>query len=182
MWEFQTEHLSSCLTDNELAWLQRPYRLAEALQRVCNSLTVERLYQGVGDYLDDEAQVLSSNQATGYVREVFLCGDGVKLCFARTSMPLETYHAFQTEFDSLNTKLLGDTVLYPRSTARQLFSYTAITTQHPYHVKCQTLCDSPLAARRSVFHLNDRYPLLVTEVFLPAIPTYQHAEHEVLDA
>ena len=68
MWESQTEHLLNCVTDNELAWLQRPYRLAEALQRVCNELNVDRIYQGCGDYVHDEAAMLGDTQTTGYMR------------------------------------------------------------------------------------------------------------------
>ena len=65
MWQSQTEHLSHCLNDNQLAWLGRPYHLARALRRVCNELKVERIYQGPGDYLDDEAVVLDDSQTVG---------------------------------------------------------------------------------------------------------------------
>lgn len=172
MWQSQTEHLSHCLNDNQLAWLGRPYHLARALRRVCNELKVERIYQGPGDYLDDEAVVLDDSQTVGCTREVFLCGDGIQFCFARTCMPLKTYQAFKTELDSLNHQLLGDTLLYPRSTARQMFYYAALTHDHPYFQKSQVDDQLTLGARRSLFYLQDYYPLLVTEVFLPAIPLY----------
>ena len=109
-----------------------------------------------------------------------MCGDGAKFCFARTCMPLATYQAYQAEFDSLNNQLLGDTLLYPRSTARQVFHYAALMHDHAYFDKCQVDDRLTLAARRSLFKLQGRYPLLVTEVFLPAIPLYQQTKQEVI--
>ena len=176
MWTADIIELTTLLDAHAQAWLQRPYRLADALRRVCQQLQVTVVHTGEGSYLDDEQAVLGDNELGGYQREVFLVGDGVPFCFARTVMPLTTYQQFQQQFDTLNSKLLGEQLLYPNQTVRSAFEYSVIDTQHPYFDCCGVSKTLTLPARRSQFFLEQQFPLLITEVFLPAIPHFQEAD------
>lgn len=178
MWTESPTELKDTLSSNTLSWMSKPYRLADALLRVCDQLTVELQFQGVGMYLDDEQHLLEAKDNECYVREVFLYGNGMNLCFARTVMPTATYSFYKDEFDTMSSKLLGKNFLYSKGqgVTRGPFYYAVVDASHPYFKKCLVNSDQVLGARTSVFCIDKVYPLLVTEVFLPNIPLYKAQE------
>lgn len=154
-------------------WMLKPYNLSEALSQVCAHLSVQILFQGMDCYQDDEAQALQiQGQTSCYVRQVILKGDGVPFCFARIVVPMQTYHQYQSQFALLNDQFLGNTLLYSNpTTKRHAFEYTRISHTHPYTQYLMNI--NPLGARRSVFHMDGQFPLLVSEIFLETIPEYK---------
>jgi chorismate-pyruvate lyase len=175
MWDQSTVQLAQVLSENDINWMTKPYRLADALVCVCEKLIVEVQFQGMGFYVEGEQDLLNINEDDCYVREVFLKGDEANLCFARTVMPIKTYQACQNEFDTLSSKLLGKSLLYSQGdgVTRSAFHYAAIDSLHPYFAKARVLGNQKLGARASVFCIDNEFPLLVTEVFLPNMPLFE---------
>ncbi len=175
MWSPEPTSLTQSLTRNTINWMSQPYRLADALARVCNHLVVDLQFQGMGHYVEGEQALLDHNEPECYIREVFLKGDDVNLCFARTVMPVTTYQGYQKEFDTLSAKLLGNNLLYSKNggVVRSAFQYAVIDVSHPYFIKCKLATSHKLGARASVFYIAGQHPLLVTEIFLPNIPVYK---------
>ncbi len=175
MWSETITSLFLSLSTKECAWMTEPYELATAMRRVCRELQVKICYQGMALCYDDELQRLGIQTVEHFVREVFLEGDAVPFCFARTVIPVHTYQHYKEQFDGLEDRLLGKTLLYPQSNRvrRSQFEYAVVEVNHPYFLKCAVDRAEKLGARRSVFYLEEHYPLLITEIFLPGIPFYQ---------
>ena len=182
MWTSDVNVFKEIMPQHYRDWLAKPYHLSAALQRVCDELSVQVLYQGDGLLTSDESRFLrqSSLDRQCYVRNVFLKGDDIPFCFAHIAMPLCTYQQYRQEFSELNGQLLGNTLLYSNAkTTRSPFQYGFITPQDIN----KTLLFSELSvypvlgdrfpARRSIFYMDGEFPLLVTEIFLSQIPLYQ---------
>ncbi|MEO1573981.1 MAG: chorismate lyase [Pseudomonadota bacterium] len=107
----------------------------------------------------------------GIVREVVLLGGGDDWVFAQTIIPLATAES-QTWITEMGGQPLGDALFHRDDVVRSPLSFARVESRQPLH---QRACDlglnpdgRPLFARRSCFFANDA-PLLVTEVFLPAL-------------
>ncbi|PHQ82526.1 MAG: hypothetical protein COB66_00035 [Coxiella sp. (in: Bacteria)] len=181
MWKTTIRALECQFGGDYLDWLVKPYNLSTALKRVCTQLSVRILYQGRDVYCDDECQVLQDDASAQhcYVRQVILQGDDRPFCFARIVAPWSVYQQYQQQFDTLDGNLLGNTLLYSNSnTTRSPFEYQCIDKSHAYYACLDSNLSEPLpqgeslAARRSIFHMDGDYPLLVSEVFMPDIPAY----------
>jgi len=166
-------------------WMQKPNNLANELRKVCNTLSVKLLSQHFDYALEDEYAALTieknflDDSKICYIRKIFLEGDGCPFTYGRVVVPKTVYLHYQQKFDGLGTRLIGETLLYNDPTTRrsafeyqrlennhilfkEIFSYSSIITPLPLV--------SSLWARRSVFHMEGKHPLLITEVFLDSIP------------
>ena len=163
---------------HHIDWMTGPHKLVEALARCCEAQApyVQRLFEGVSDYLCDEQSVLDATDKSCHTREVFLCGNGKHCYFARTVIPTLTYEKYKTDFEMLCDQPLGDTLLYGnKNTTCSDFKYAVIDVANDYFKKCDLNDkEEQLGARRRVFYLegHQQFPILITEVFLPAIPVY----------
>ena len=182
MWTSDVTVFKEIMPDHYRDWLAKPYHLSAALQRVCNDLSVQVLYQGDGLLTSDESRFLrqASLDRQCYVRNVFLKGDDVAFCFARIVVPPRTYQKYSQEFGELNSQLLGNTLLYANGkTTRGPFQYGLIApheinnAQLFNELKVSPVLGDHFPARRSIFYMDGEFPLLVTEVFLAKIPLYQ---------
>jgi chorismate--pyruvate lyase len=106
-----------------------------------------------------------------YVREVMLLCDGVPVVFAHSVLPHAGLRGGWNGITRLGSRSLGEALFSDHRIERQPLAYRNLRNDHPLFSAIagqQTLAVSSLWARRSLFCLN-RHPLLVTEVFLPAL-------------
>ena len=173
MWVSDVTLLQAMIPCQYIPWLEKPYRLADALRRVCHELCVQVLYQGDGPLAEEERDYLRLpiTEHRCYVRKVLLTGDNVPFCFAYIIIPYVTYHQYEPAFLNLGQRLFGDTLLYANSkTTRSVFQYGLIPAEGIDYDPDLKGC---LPARRSIFYMDGIFPVLITESFLAKIPCYQ---------
>lgn len=173
-WQSDLAALPYQPTVNIAQWLTKPYILSQALKRHCLQLSVEVLSQQFMA-VDSTEQKLVEGSKDPFVRRVFLQGDNVPWTYGRVVIAPSTYEAHFSEFATLGGKLLGETLLYGNpNTTRSDFEYAAISVDTSLYQEIQKhlpLTQAVLWGRRSYFYLKQA-PLLVTEVFLPALPDF----------
>jgi chorismate--pyruvate lyase len=153
-------------------WLTDRGSLTRRLKMRHRDFRVHPVARGFARPFPDEVHVLSLRpQIRAYVRDVLLLGDGRARVFAHSVLPRATLRGSWWGITRLGTKSLGE-VLFTDPRIRRLgLSMRRLDVRHPlYRAACRHIrIDARhLWARRSVFCLGGR-PLLVTEVFLPAI-------------
>lgn len=153
-------------------WASDRGSLTERLRSRCKAFRVVPLATGHARPHRDERVLLG--MAAGpraYVREVMLMCDEVPTVFAHSVLPLAGLRGGWNGITRLGSRSLGEALFRNRRIARQTLAYRCVRRGHPLHraVSAQlTAVPARLWTRRSVFCLNG-HPLLVTEVFLPAI-------------
>ena len=107
----------------------------------------------------------------GIVREVVLMGGPDDWVFAQTVIPLATANA-QPWITAIGGQPLGDALFHREDVVRSALEFASIEAPQPLFERTRALglnaAGQSLFARRSCFFANDA-PLLVTEVFLPAL-------------
>ena len=120
----------------------------------------------------DEAKRLKlKSRRYALVREVFLFCGVLPLVYARTVIPLKTLTGRQKQLAYLGDKPLGAFLFSQSCLERDVMELAVLTQGHQiFESASQALSDTPekIWGRRSVFRLKNK-PLLVTEVFLPAL-------------
>jgi len=154
------------------SWLTDHGSLTQRLQARCPAFAVRRLRQGAAKPHNDERAVLAlRDDRIALVREVLLlCGD-TPLIFAHTVVPLPSLRGPWQALAGLGNRPLGAALFANPQIARFPLEYRHLDRRHPLHratVAATGTRQGPLWARRSLFAL-DGHPLLVSEVFLPAI-------------
>ncbi|WP_417225915.1 chorismate--pyruvate lyase family protein [Amphritea sp.] len=127
-------------------------------------VNVLRQYWGRPSRMEALALKISTRQKV-LIREVQLLGHNHPWVFARTIIPASTLTGKQRKLHTLGSRSLGS-VLFRDPTMKR----------DPLEISRLQLSDGEIAwARRSVFYLSNK-PLLVAEVFLPALQqvNYQH--------
>lgn len=146
-------------------WLTDQGSLTRLLTRASHGrFSVRVLRQHYGRPGAGEASVLGldARQAV-LIREVLLCGGGEPWVFARTVIPARTLRGRHRTL-----KLIGS-----RSLGSLLFNDPGMRRDPLQIARVDDTRGNRLWARRSVFHLDDK-PLLVCEVFLPALEGIQY--------
>ncbi len=121
--------------------------------------------------LPDENQLLAlNNNEVTFIRESWLKCDNKKLVFARTVIPRITFDGESHDLMALGNKPLGNILFSDSKTYRTNMRYAKIPLNSDIHKQAtmNTEIVSELWGRQSLFYINNN-PLLVTEVFLPAI-------------
>jgi len=154
-------------------WLDEPGSLTKRLRRYCHGrFGVRVLQEGWGMPALAESRILRlRTQNLGWVREVLLTCDGHACVFARTVMPIGILRGRYRCLRHLGPRPLGS-LLFGRDTIRRgPLSMARLASGHRLFEQVRRVSETtdPLWARRSVFHVGDK-PLLITEVFLPALP------------
>ncbi len=154
------------------SWLSDRGSLTQRLKSRCASFRVVPLATGLTRPNPDEYALLGlAPGARAYVREVMLLCDGVPVVFAHSVLPHDSLRGGWNGITRLGSRSLGEALFSDHRIERQPLAYRNVRNNHPLFraiAAQQTLAASSLWARRSVFRLN-HHPLLVTEVFLPAI-------------
>ena len=154
------------------AWLSDHGSLTMRLKSRCESFRVVPLATGLARPNADECALLGVAAGTRvYVREVLLECNGLPVVFAHSVLPYPSLRGGWNGISRLGSRPLGEALFSNHRIRRQPLSFRKLQPDHPLFrtiVRRQILDARTLWARRSVFCLN-KHPLLVTEVFLPAI-------------
>lgn len=167
-------------------WLAHPFRTPRALRGWLSdrgSLTrrlkarhadfsVSPVARGFAPPFPDEAMALRLRpQAQAYVRDVLLMGGGRVRVFAHSVLPMSGLRGGWFGVTRLGAKPLGEALFANPRVRRLGLASRRLDARHPLYRAARRhtgLAAQHLWARRSLFCL-DGHPLLVTEVFLPAI-------------
>lgn len=156
------------------SWLSDRGSLTQRLKARCASFRVVPLATGIARPNPDEYALLGmASDSRAYVREVLLLCNEVPVVFAHSVLPHAGLRGGWNGITRLGSRSLGEALFSDHRIARQPLAYRQLRQGHSlFHAiaRQQPLAASSLWARRSVFCLNG-HPLLVTEVFLPAIDT-----------
>lgn len=154
------------------AWLSDRGSLTQRLKSHCAAFQVVPLRIGLARPNPDEYALLRISSGTRvYVREVLLLCNGVPVVFAHSVLPYPSLRGGWNSISHLGSRPLGEALFSDHRIQRQPLTFQRLHADHPLFgsiVRRLPLSVSSLWARRSVFSLN-HHPLLVTEVFLPAI-------------
>ncbi|OYZ30370.1 MAG: chorismate--pyruvate lyase [Hydrogenophilales bacterium 17-64-65] len=156
------------------SWLSDRGSLTQRLKARCASFRVVPLTTGIARPNPDEYALLGMAPGSrAYVREVMLLCNEVPVVFAHSVLPYAGLRGGWNGITRIGSRSLGEALFSDHRIARQPLAYRQLRQGHAlFHAiaRQQLLAASSLWARRSVFCLNG-HPLLVTEVFLPAIDT-----------
>jgi len=153
-------------------WLLDRGSLTQRIQQRCVGFSVRGVRLTTGKACRDEAGLVRLKPARyALLREVNLyCGD-TPVVFAHSVIPLAGLHGPWRGLSRLGNKPLGVALFADPLIRRQPLQFRKLNSHHTlYRRACRNLAQHPpyLWARRSVFVLRGQ-PILVTEVFLPAI-------------
>jgi len=155
-------------------WLTNHQSLTLCLQASCGQFRVQRLQQQAARCLPDEAAAIGLlKPARVMARDVVLRCDERAVVYAHTVLPMSANASQWPLFASLGNKSLGTILFNDPLVQRHALHFARLRQSHPLLQRIAKLgLLSPdvtrLYARRRVFERRGS-PLLVTEVFLPAI-------------
>jgi chorismate lyase len=154
-------------------WLSDHGSLTARLKRSCpGRFRVRVISQGRGNPLYSEGQLLRMRRGeAAIVREVELLCDEVPWVFARTVIPVTSLRGPARRLTMLGSKPLGEVLFADPRTRRVVMEMARLHARHRmFHAAVAGLEAQPdeLWGRRTLFRL-DGAPLLVNELFLPAV-------------
>lgn len=152
-------------------WLTDRGSLTARLQRHAGPIRVQVLYQGLRRVNRDEAFLFAAPAARVLVREVLLLRRNTPLVFAHTVVAPDALRGAWRRITGLGGRPLGAALFADPRIARFPLRQKKLGRSHPlYRLAAAQLRRRPAAlwARRSIFAAGQS-PILVSEVFLPAI-------------
>ena len=156
-------------------WLFDPGSLTQRLRRSCPArFCVRVLHQSWARPSRDETRALGLRlDAWTWIREVqLLCGEQPWV-FARTLIPAATLRGRGRRLTRLGSRPLGQVLFADPKVHRGPVEIAPIVAGQRLHQHAFAGFAEPPDAiwgRRSVFWIDGRCPLLVCEIFLPALP------------
>ena len=154
-------------------WLADKGSLTHRIKARCARFAVTPLRTEFAPALQDENALLGmSSLGIAYVRDVLLRCDGVPVVFAHSVAPAASLKGPWRAIGRLGSRPLGEALFSDPRIRRESLAWRRLRAGHPLFALAQGHSNgaTTLWARRSVFRLG-AHPLLVTEVFLPAIET-----------
>ena len=152
-------------------WLTDRGSLTARLERHAGPIKVKVLFQGLRRVNRDEAFLFESPVARVLVREVLLLRGTKPLVFAHTVVAPGALRGAWRSVTALGSRPLGAALFADPRIARFPLRQKKLPLSHPLHRRAAGQLKKqapPLWARRSIFAAGDS-PILVSEVFLPAI-------------
>ena len=153
-------------------WLCDRGSLTKRLKARCSRFRVLPVTTGLTHANLDETALLALPYAQrAYVREVALSCDQRVVVFAHSVLTRASLRGAWNGLTRLGNRPLGEALFSNPRIQRQALAFRKLSPRHPLFRRIQQhhpQIAGVLWARRSVFCLNG-HPLLVTEVFLPAI-------------
>lgn len=153
-------------------WLGDQGSLTRRLKARCASFRVVPLRTAFARGLRDEHALLGVPPlGRMYVRDVLLVCNGVPVVFAHSVLPARSLKGPWRAVGRLGNRPLGEALFSDPRVRRERLAWRRLGPGHPLFGSAQrhvAYRGGALWARRSVFRLG-AHPLLVTEVFLPAI-------------
>lgn len=160
-------------------WIHDKGSMTARMRTVCRQVDIHVMRQSRQPVLTTEADYLGlpqstseskSESSTALIREVIMICDGQPWLFARTVVPQQSLPTYEMAVISLGTTHLGSILFSDPTVSRTHFQYSYLHPKDPYRKWAQQNATDSLLARRSQFVKNNN-PLLLTEVFLPAMQT-----------
>lgn len=172
-WRSHRRWLRQCVPDALRVWLLDNGSLTDRLKHCCQGrFSVRVLHESWRRPQLDEARALDMPvTALAWVRQVQLLCDGIPWVFARTVVPVTTLSGAQRRLAHLGNRPLGAYLFADPGMQRSPVQLARITCGSAlFDDAVQGLSHKPHAiwGRRSVFRVGGK-PLLVSEIFLPAI-------------
>lgn len=175
----QQRHMPRGLIPPAMAlWLFDTASLTQRLRQICQGRFQVRVVsqQRVRPLRDERIALHMRDHEHALVRMVYLLCDGEPWVFARTVIPLRTLSGAQRRLGRLGTRPLGEMLFADRSMRRSAVAVAQIAPGSRLFALIAAGAGTVNLAqpsqatwgRRSVFYLQDK-PLLVSEIFLPAI-------------
>lgn len=152
-------------------WLTDSGSLTARLERHAGAIKVKVLFQGLRRPNQDESFLFTSPAARVMVREVLLLRGTTPLVFAHTVFAADTMRGAWRSIAGLGTRPLGAALFADPRITRFPLHQKKLPRTHPLHRRASAqLKKTPpsLWARRSIFAAG-KSPILVSEIFLPAI-------------
>lgn len=154
------------------AFLFNEASLTRFIQQRCEGVfNIDLITESWCQPMSDETDLLSlPNNEITFIRISRLKCDNQTLVYARTVIPQKTLEGENQWLTKLGAKPLGDTLFNDETTYRTDMRYAKIPVHCELHGAAtkELKITSELWGRQSLFHINHQ-PLLITEVFLPAI-------------
>ena len=153
-------------------WLQNNGSLTRHIQQRCKNFRVKPVFQSLATACDDELAILKLRPGElAHVREVYLYCGKIPVVFAHSVVARKNLRGAWYGMSKLGNKSLG-TVLFTNPVIKRTpLRFRKLNLTHPlFRRACKNMQVAPdkLWARRSLFTLHGQ-PILVAEVFLPAI-------------
>ncbi|KAB2966419.1 MAG: chorismate lyase [Zoogloea sp.] len=154
-------------------WLADDSSLTARIRSRCGRFALQVVSQGKGRVLPDEMAALGIHRHGNlWQREVLLIADGKAVVFARSLVAATTIPAAWHLLHGLGGRPLAAVLFDDPRVRRSPLEAARLDARDPRWHRAAAAARStdlpPLWARRSAFR-RDGAPLLVTEVFLPAI-------------
>jgi chorismate--pyruvate lyase len=152
------------------AWLDDSGSLTARIRARCRAFSVTVQASGPARAGADERALIGARGVRAHAREVYLCCGDTALVFARSLVDPDNERACRA-LDRLGTRSLGSALFSAAGGPRHGLRFRRLDRRHALYRRARRSLAAPPAtlwARRSLFELHGA-PLLVTEVFLPAI-------------
>ena len=162
-----------CLPREYRGWLVDQGSLTSRLRQRCRDFSVRPLRVGFARPNRDESAALQlRDDELAYVREVVLNCNDQAVVFAHSVVAAGSLRGPWAAVTRLGSRPLGEALFSNPLVARGSLQYRRIGARHALARQAAraglAAARAPLWARRSLFILRG-HPLMVTEVFLPAI-------------
>ena len=173
IWRFEDSVFNFMLPADIACWLFDAASLTARLTAACDGkFSVRVVSQRWGSPLQNELKRLGMRpRNVALIREVFLLCNNEPWVFARTVIPRATLSGKQKYLANIGTRPLGAVLFADPNMQRDHFEVACIRPGEMLfqHAKAG-MTDLPdhIWGRRSAFYLSKK-PLLVNEIFLPAI-------------
>lgn len=171
LWTHWQRPVLATLPTSLRSWLTDTGSLTRQLQQVCEQpFSVALLQSGWQRPLPDESLLLQQPlKQRMFTREVQLLDGDQPQVYARTVVPVKTYHAMRARFEALGNRSLGEMLFNDPRLQRGPIEVACLLPSQPlFKLASRHLTPKPqrLWARRSCFYLAGK-AMLVNEVFLP---------------
>ena len=156
-WQTCSFSMLTELSPNLAAWLIKPERLTQHLKKTAKNYRFHVISEQLRDMTTEELTILKTNGQV-WERQTSHQSDAGEMIRAAVVISEKTYREFQSTFDHLKDKPIGDALFFNNPTVkRSAFEYAKAGTRW---------------ARRSVFSWNG-HSIIVTELFTDNLPLYQ---------
>lgn len=156
-------------------WLTDPGSLTARLVRHAGTIKVKVLFQGLRRPNRDEAFLFPNPALRVLVREVVLLRGDTPMVFAHTVLDRHALQGAWRRITGLGSRPLGAALFADPRIARFPLRQKKLPRSHPLYCRAAAQLKKlppSLWARRSIFAAG-KSPILVSEVFLPAIQKLQ---------
>ena len=170
-----SSQLSPKLSATLHGWLTEQGSLTQRVQSVCTpaaSFNLRVLRHDLALPHRNEVALLASHGRVR-TREILLCRGKTPLIFAHSIVARGDLYKAWASMDGIGGRSLGSVLFVDPAVQRGTLHYRRCDARHPLYQKALRWCghiERPdfFWARRAVF-VRDNRPLVVTEVFLPAL-------------